>query len=47
MEGVVVHMVIGLLISGPIGFMTAMYQYRKMIEKEKEEAHRREMMGKE
>jgi uncharacterized protein YneF (UPF0154 family) len=44
MEGVAVHMVIGLLLFTPIGFFVAMYQYRKAIEKEKEEEHRREMM---
>ncbi len=46
MEGVVVHMVIGLLIAAPIGYITAMYQYRKKIEKAKEEEHLRHMMEK-
>jgi hypothetical protein len=46
MEGVVVHMLIGLIIAGPIGFITAMYQYRKTVEKAKEEEHLRQMMEK-
>jgi len=46
MEGVAVHMLIGLLLFVPVGFFTAMYQYRKAIDKAKEEEHRREMMNK-
>jgi uncharacterized membrane protein len=46
MEGVVVHIVIGLLLFTPIGYITAWYQYRKTIEKAKEEEHRRQMMEK-
>jgi hypothetical protein len=46
MEGVVVHIVIGLLLFTPVGYITAWYQYRKTIEKAKEEEHRRQMMEK-
>lgn len=44
MEGIVVHMVIGFALFIPLGFITAMYQYRKATEKEKELEHRKEMM---
>ncbi|MEI7499396.1 MAG: hypothetical protein WCK84_03010 [Bacteroidota bacterium] len=41
MEGVVVHMVIGLILFTPIGFITALYQHRKAESKAKEEEQKR------
>ncbi|MCK9219687.1 MAG: hypothetical protein PHF97_11165 [Bacteroidales bacterium] len=44
MEGVVVHMIIGLILFTPIGFLTAMYQDRKAI-KEEEKKHTKERLN--
>jgi hypothetical protein len=42
MEGIVVHLVIGMLLFTPVGFLTAMYQHRKAMEKAKHAEHSRQ-----
>lgn len=37
MTGVVVHMIIGFLLFTPVGFIVAMFQHKKELEREQDE----------